>query len=292
MAQADFKWLAIPAILIIALGVAVYLNQPKVNEAGDVKYIDVNGDEYLSEDYVTNDELSTGDSEGELPDSEYDFPESVADCTGRAGIEKDRCLLIFSVLNESGEGCGAMSDPVLKSGCYHKTAEMNLNSNFCAFAGIEAQGCYIDIATQNNDASLCEKGHINMDQCYVAARTGDFELCPESVDRRTCNEAVSNNDPSICAQTETLDGFCYYTIATQTNNDTLCAKAKQGSNTCYFKVALAKSDIRICDFMKENRDNCVAWIAFTKGDKGLCKQAGTEAQSCVEDIEADSQGQF
>ena len=57
---------------------------------------------------------------------------------------------------------------------------------------------------------------------------------------------------------------------------------------CLFKVATNTNNVAICELKKENRDNCVAWVAYNTGNKALCYQAGTEAQSCIEDIEGTS----
>src|SRR3989344_4665989 len=231
MASAGYRWLAVPAILIVALGIVLLLNQPKVTSVDDPGYIDVDGDEYLPQDYITDDELQVGDTEFLGTASDYDFPESVSDCTGRGEGEKDSCLLIYSALNEDSAGCGAMDDPDLKQGCFHRAAEISLNADFCADAGIERQGCYVDVAVGKNDASLCPKGRMNIDQCNAAVQANDLALCPESVDRIHCNDAIVNNDPSQCGLTERLDGFCYYSIATQTADASLCANAGSAANT-------------------------------------------------------------
>src|SRR3989344_6148277 len=118
----DYKWLAVPAVLIEALGIAVYLNKPKVSDVGNLNYIDVNGDEYLPGDYVTPEQEGIGNAEVSETGTDYDFPTTVADCTARPGSERDTCLLLYSVMNEDGSGCGAMSDPSLRDDCYYKSA--------------------------------------------------------------------------------------------------------------------------------------------------------------------------
>ncbi len=280
----DYRWLAVPALLIVALGVAVFLNQPKVSDVGDLGYIDVNGDEYLPEDYITPDEEGIGDTEYIGPKSTYDFPATIADCTGRVGGDRDTCLLLYSVMNEDGSGCGEMADSSLRDDCYYKAATVNNNETFCENVTLGKQRCYIDIAISTKNAGLCEKGRMNVDKCYDAVKAGDMAKCADSDDRKRCNDAVFYKDSTKCALLEREDAYCYYAIATENSNAALCAKAGVSSGTCYFKIATETNNAAICNNLTDSKDNCVATVAYNTGNTQLCYQAGAERQSCLEDI--------
>ncbi|HLC92702.1 MAG TPA: hypothetical protein VJH23_03270 [archaeon] len=282
----DYKWLAVPAILIVALGIALFLNQPKIAPVQGVEYTDVNGDEYLPGDYVTPEFEGIGDVRPEGgTDSDYDFPTLVSDCTNRPGVEKDRCLLLYSVMNEDGSGCSAMDDQILKDDCFAKAAAINGNESFCGEVGFAKQECYVDVAIVKNDASLCESGHLARDRCFEAVAAGDISLCANTDDMSICGFAVTDNNSLACSSLQVQDGYCYYTIARQTKNPVLCEKSKNARSTCYFGIALETNNASLCENLTDTRDNCVAWVAFNTGDIRLCEQAGTERESCIQDIQ-------
>ncbi|MCR4368375.1 MAG: hypothetical protein NUV67_00540, partial [archaeon] len=70
------NWLLLPAGAILGLLLVLFLaffsSQPPVSDAGDVEYVDVEGDEYLAEDYISPEEVGIGEFDPNLPD--YDIP--------------------------------------------------------------------------------------------------------------------------------------------------------------------------------------------------------------------------
>ncbi|MCR4336019.1 MAG: hypothetical protein NUV57_05810, partial [archaeon] len=108
------KWLTIPIILIAALIVvfliASFTNQPKVNDAGAQDFVDVNGDEYLAQDYISPDEIGIGEFDESQITADYDVAETISDCDSKEGLDKDNCLGLYAIFHKDAQGCEATED--------------------------------------------------------------------------------------------------------------------------------------------------------------------------------------
>jgi len=303
------KWLAVPALLVLTLAVIILINQPKVNPVDDVSHVDVGGDEYLGEDYITPEEEGIGDFElnPNIP-SDYLYPTSISDCDSASDFERDWCLEQYAIVSADPRGCELTSDRATQDDCYTQVAVLREDASLCENVKVGYSECYTDVAIETGNSSLCEKGSYEVQQCITAANAGDYNLCPEGFDRRICNDAVTERNPSLCTEELVVEGECYdglqerfvpcevterirdYTevcyleIALNTNQASLCNQAGEASDHCFFKIATTLNNASICENLTETRDNCVAWVAFNTNNPDLCYQAGSEAESCLADL--------
>ena len=302
-------WLAIPVILILALVGLLFLSQPKVNPAEDVEYVDVDGDEYLDLDYISEDEIGIGDVEDEGVPTNFVLGASIEECSQLTDFEKDLCMLRYVETSGDKDTCERIVDGAIRDDCFARIASLKQDATACDKVTFGKSECYVDVAIQTSDAGLCEKGNAERDQCYQAALSGNYDACPEGESKKICNDAISEGNPELCLTGRTIEStcwstideafipcevteeirtyseFCYYNVAVETNAVSLCNKAGGLMDTCFFKVARNLKNPNICENLSETRDNCIAWIAFDTNDRQLCFQAGSEAQSCIEDLE-------
>lgn len=278
---------AIPILLVIILGTLFLLGQPKTNDDGDIRYKDVNGDEYLPGDYVMPG--STAETQVYLPPGLSGGPTYPADfdaCAGLPELQRDGCYRSYALLRNDRKGCDAATDVSTKDDCYISLATRTNDARLCDAVRIGKPECYNYVAIQTNNYALCDKGKEPRQQCYKAFAAKDFSLCAEGMDRYRCYDAITDGNSANCALIEDSSSFCYYNIARETNNAELCGRITDESrSTCIFKVALATNNLALCESLTDTRDNCVAWIAFNTNNKELCYRAGMEAQSCIADIE-------
>ncbi|HLC78911.1 MAG TPA: hypothetical protein VJG83_00640 [archaeon] len=281
-----YIWLAVPIVLIVVLAGALYLNQPKTIPTDDLSYVNVGGDEYLDEEYITPDEELTGERELINEPSGQNIPVNLSDCESSEFSNKETCYLIYSVASGDEQGCESISDQTTRDDCIARIAQLRAEPAVCEKIKVGKSQCIVDAAIEKGDSSLCEMGSADRAQCYRAFSSKDYTMCAESFDKRHCNDAIAENDSKLCENIETYSSFCYYTIATNTKSPSLCSKAGTSAQSCYFRIALETNNPAICENLSETRDNCIAWIAFNTNNKELCYEAGSEAQSCIEDIEA------
>ncbi|HIH09290.1 MAG TPA: hypothetical protein HA254_01330 [Candidatus Diapherotrites archaeon] len=278
----NYRWLAVPVILLAALGAAIYFNQPKIADVKGVDYINVDGDEYLSDDYITPDEEIVGD--GPVRDLNVEFPITAADCDKYNPYKRDSCLLLYARMQDDEKGCSAIIDGTTRDDCYATLAIDNKDAAMCGKVKIGYQECMADVAIATSDASLCDKGDYEQQQCFKAFEAKDISLCADGYDRRYCLGAVLDSNLSSCDYIRTNSHFCNYMIALDTLSPSLCNKAGDAADSCFFRVALDSNNAQACENLSETRDSCVAWIAYNTNNKALCYQAGTQAQSCIEDL--------
>ncbi len=281
-----YAWLAVPLLLILALGAALYMSQPKENpqQLNDSDYVDVNGDEYLRNDYITDpaDELANVGSG--IP-SNFVYPVRLADCEKYKDRDsRDRCYGLYALRSGDVAGCEAAKGVDSRDDCFMQMAVEVKQPALCEKVNFGKEECYMVAAIELKDPSLCGKSSANIPQCEKAVDSGKIEDCPIGDDLHYCGDAVIAKDKSLCSQLRSYDSFCYMTVAIDTNNSSLCNRAAKGRDHCFFKIATTVNNAAICESLTETRDNCVAWVAFNTGDKQLCYQAGSEAQSCIEDI--------
>lgn len=279
-------FLAVPVLLILAIGIAVYFNQPKINKVDDVKYVDVNGDDYLAQEYITQDQEGIGNDPITQKDGNYFVPVKLSDCESRPqGEQRDTCYLLFTSITEKPEGCEKITDRVVKDDCFTRAAYLSKNAALCENVRFGYSQCYSDVATDTNNASLCEKTDFERRQCFAAVSARDGTLCAPSEDMSSCVFAVLDNNSQKCNEIHSYKSFCYHSIATETNNFSLCNKLSEPEKgSCIFRVALNTNNPNLCEYLADTRDSCVAWIAFNTNNKDLCLKAGAEAQSCIEDL--------
>ncbi|MEM4326744.1 MAG: hypothetical protein QXZ13_01060, partial [Candidatus Diapherotrites archaeon] len=92
------KLLAVPLILVLAMAIIVFLNQPKVKIISDVNYVEMNGDEYLAEEITTTKEEQIGGYPETKIAENYFFPNELSDCEIRQGAQKENCYLPFPAI--------------------------------------------------------------------------------------------------------------------------------------------------------------------------------------------------
>jgi len=284
-----YKWLTIPAALIIALLViflaAFFLNQPPITQVEGVDYIEVEGDEYLDYDYISPEEEGIGEFDESLITADYEVATNIDECNSQDGFDKDNCLALYAIFNKDEAGCEATEDQSLRDDCFAQMAYTKQDAELCGKVKVGLPECYTSIAIETNQASLCEKGSFEKDACYKAVASGKYTDCADGYDRRHCNDAVTANDSSFCENIIDYSQICYYTIATDTGSISLCSKAGPARDTCIFKVATTTNNAIICEQLSDSRDNCIAWVALNTNNRQLCFQAGAEAQSCLDDLE-------
>ncbi|MEM4257162.1 MAG: hypothetical protein QXD98_02265 [Candidatus Diapherotrites archaeon] len=278
------KLLAVPLILVLAMAIIVFLNQPKVKIVSDVNYVEMNGDEYLAEEITTTKEEQIGGYPETKIAENYFFPNELSDCESRQGAQKENCYLLYSALKGKPEGCEMLKDQTSRDDCFTRVAFVNSNPEFCEKVTLGYSQCVVDVAIETKNAVLCEKASKEKDQCYLAVAEADVNKCSPSEDRAKCIQAVLENNSSLCEKILSYKDFCYNAIAKELKDETLCDKVGKNRDSCLFKVALAKNDVSICEKLSETRDNCVAWIAFNTNNKELCYKAGSETQSCLQDL--------
>ncbi len=279
----DYKWLAVPVLLILALGVALYLNQPKVGQVEGVKYQSAGGDEYLDYDYTTPEEVGVGEADPNIKTSGV-APKSLADCAAVGESEKDWCYTQYALYSGDEKGCALPGEQASKDDCFAQLALVENKPGLCDRVEVGRAQCSITIAVAEKNPSLCEKGKFEKEQCLKAVAAKSQDMCAKDEQRKICNDAVQANDAGICSQMIDYTEFCYYNIAVDTNSSSLCNKAGESRDSCFFKVALGTSNEAICENLTETRDNCIAWVAFNTGNKELCYKAGKETQSCLDDL--------
>ncbi len=280
----DYKWLVVPVVLLAALGLLLFLNQPKTSPAEGEEYVNVNGDEYLAQDYITPDEEGIGEKNPLIKETKG-YAKSPQECLDENDSLRDFCLAEYAYFNEDEKGCEMAGEQGIRDDCYAALAQKKLDAGLCEKVKYGYTECTAFIAIETGTASLCEKGDYELEQCIKAVNEEDSALCAEGYDRRYCNDAVLNNDASLCNSIRGYKEFCYYNIAVQKNDASLCSRAGPSRDTCYFAIAKETRNAAICENLSETRDNCVAWVAFLTGNRELCFQAGSEARSCIEDIE-------
>ena len=281
------SWLTIPlvliGILITVFLLAFFLNQPKINEA-DTEFFAVGDDEYLDLDYISPEEEGIGEFGTTNSPSEYFVAEQVEECEAFENQDKNDCYALYSIFNDNEDGCGFIDDSTQKDDCYSQIAFVKKDASLCENIITGAPECYASIAIETNDASLCEKAGLEKRQCFVAAQTGNIDDCDNGLQSRFCKDAAVAKDPSICNEINDLGEFCYQNVAINTNTSSLCNKAGIGKDHCFFKIATTINNAAICENLTDTRDNCVAWVAFNTGNTDLCFEAGTETQSCLQDL--------
>ena len=274
----------VPIILIAALAIALYLNQPKTIPSGGVQYVGTDsGDEYLAIDYTSPEEAGIGGPEKPL--TEGGLVSDIGECEGLPEINREWCYSEYATVSGDVKGCEAIQgDVAIKDDCFAQLAVQKKDSGLCGEIKTNSSECYTTVAIDTNSAALCENGKADREQCFKAAEAKSYEACPLSDARRICNNAVSQGNPSLCNEVKTYDEYCYLNVAINTNNSSLCNKAGPSVEHCFFKVATTLNNAAICENLAETRDNCVAWVAFNTNNKQLCYQAGAEVQSCLEDL--------
>lgn len=284
-------FLAVPAILVLALGIIFFINQPKVNPVPSYeKTVKVNGDEYPLEEYLM-DEAPLNQITNQKPkDFNYFIPVKLSDCLTRPIETRDNCYFTYTALSGDPKGCFNINDPTDRSDCFMGIAQLTGEKSYCENVKWGVSQCYVDVAINTGDASLCTWGDYEARQCYEAYKTKNPNNCAEGYDRRLCIQAIFDNNSELCNNIRTLNNYCYYSVATDTNSPSLCNKIKipQIKENCFFEIALKTNNPEICENLEEVRDNCIAWIAYNTGNKQLCYKAGKEAQSCIEDVEDSS----
>ncbi len=286
-----YVWLAVPILLLLALGIAFYLSQPKENQTplDDSDYVDVNGDQYLSSEYVTDPAQALSDTAQGIP-SDFVYPAKLADCEKITDTpSRDRCYGLYSQRSGDVAGCEAAKGVDSRDDCFLSLAVQLKKADLCKKVNFGKEECYLNTAMETGDASLCERSAANISQCEKAVGSGNIGDCPVGDDMHYCGDAVVGKDKSLCSQLRSYDQYCYLQVGIDQNNSSLCNKAGDASDHCFFKIATTVNNPKICEGINDGqvRDNCVAWVAYNTGNRELCYQAGTEAQSCIDDIEAE-----
>ncbi|PIN84966.1 MAG: hypothetical protein COV47_04595 [Candidatus Diapherotrites archaeon CG11_big_fil_rev_8_21_14_0_20_37_9] len=283
------KWVYAPILVILAVIISLFIllavNQPKtLNSEKAVYEQSIGKDEYLDLDYISPEEEGIGDFttliEGNLGKSAA----SLEDCESQSDFEKEWCYVQYA--SDSGDirGCDIIGDVATKDSCYGTLAIETKNAETCNNIIVGKAECIRDVAIETNNASLCEKTNYEHSACIKAVSTGNYADCSTDYQRDICNNAVTAGDASLCEEILDRSEYCYYEIALNTDNAMLCNKAGVSKDHCFFAVATTVNNPAICENLSETRDNCVAWIAFNTNNKQLCFEAGSEVQSCLEDL--------
>ncbi|GEM_PF-6246355 len=283
-----YIWLAVPILLILALGIAVVMTQPAQNPhpIDDSDYVDVNGDQYLRQEYVTDPAQELANSAGS-GSANFIYPAKISDCVGlKDAASRDRCYLLYAVRSDDVSGCEAARGIDSRDDCFTQLAVQVKRPELCAKVNYGKEECYMQAAIETGNASLCARSAANLAQCGKAVASGNIEQCPVSDDKHFCGDAVIAKDASLCANLRSYDEFCYMQIGIDSNNSSLCNKAGQAADHCFFKIATSVNNEKICEGIAETgvRENCIAWVAFNTNNRALCYKAGSMAQGCIEDI--------
>ncbi|VVB99102.1 Uncharacterised protein [uncultured archaeon] len=281
-------WLAVPILLVAALGIAVFLGQPKQSsvQLPDSGYVDVNGDQYSAQEYMQTPEDALRSAVQGLP-SDFVYPVKISDCDSYADrYARERCLVLYTQRSGDPKGCEPIQGIESKDACYFDAAVDSKKPALCENITYGKQECYMQAAIETKDATTCAKAAANIKGCENAVDAGDVAKCPLGDDQQFCGDAVLAKDKSLCRQMRSYDEACYLQIAVDTNNSSLCNRTGTSQDHCFFKVANSVNNPAICESIGETavRDNCVAWVAFNTGNTQLCYQAGSEAQSCLDDL--------
>ncbi len=286
-----YAWLAVPVLLILALGTAFFLSQPKENpqQPDDSEYVDVNGDEYLRSEYVT-DPVNELKNVGQGIPSDFIYPARLADCEAyNDASSKDKCYVLYAIRSNDVAGCESAKGVDSRDDCFFELAVQVKTPELCEKVNFGKEECYLNAAVETGNASLCGRSAANIGQCEKAVGSGRIEECPIGDDMHYCGDAVVGKDAGLCAKMRSYDEYCYLQVALKGGDSSLCNRAGDAVDHCFFKIATTVNNEKVCEGIRERevRDNCVAWVAFNTGNRALCYQAGTEAQSCIEDIEAE-----
>jgi len=273
--------------LILVFFVAFMLNQPVINQLPEENYVNVNGDEYLDEEYISPYEEGIGEFDQSLLNEEY-APLLLEDCELETEEDKEYCYSYYSIMTGDPEGCEETTEIGLRDDCFAQVALTNKDASLCDRIKAGYSECYVSIGIDTNNAAYCEKGNFEQEQCFKAAKSGKYTDCAEGYQRKICNDAVTAKDESVCEEMVDFRGYCYSAVAINTSNQTLCNKlpTNERKDSCFFRISLNKNNHALCEniLSVELRDNCVAWVAFNTNNKQLCYQAGKEAQSCLDDL--------
>lgn len=171
---------------------------------------------------------------------------------------RDACIDEVASKNPSRDGCGMMSEGIVKSGCYCTLGIEQSDTEICGLIlnyRAVRDDCYLAIAIGTSDENVCGKIIANdlnkRDYCYseIALLNLDLELCAK-----------------VTASTHYI--ACYSRIALEAGEVEICTGIPKefgsekyiSKDVCYFNYAIGRKDTSYCTYIKTEkcREECLA----------------------------------